>query len=710
MRPYIYFIILLLSFFVIPGKMGAQYNFNVKQSFGETDHEIVFSTYNSDGSYILTAGSDSSIIIWNADRRTIYRTLTGLKGRPNVAVFSADNKYVFSGGRDNKVSMWDIANIPPKIIKTFEGYSGPVKSMDISPYGKYLATGSSNGIIKIWDLSSTNLVYDLKGHNKSKDVNTVTFSRDGKILASGGADGKIILWNVENGIMTGSQPGQKNGIHQIIFSPDGKLLASCGFDSEIIIYQLPGLTGKVILKGHKDWVQTIDFSPDSKSLISGGRDEYIILWDVATGNILHKSDKQGNVVLFLDFSPVRPDFISVYYKSENLDVWGLSGFDEVQWKNPAGIMKETLVANKIMPDNQQKTVQEQPVKNISPVADRSRNNPVIEIFSPVPVQGKIVHDKNSVLLIGRVSDSVGVNAFLINKNVIKLSEGGIFQINLPLAKGENLLDIVAINNKGKMNEQKLVINCTAENALEPGMEMTEIAKARYYALLIGVNEYQDPEINDLSNPIKDAESLYNILLSKYTFEKENVKFLKNPTQSEIMGTFDELSRVLTSNDNLLIFYAGHGKWDEKGKVGFWFPSDASKTNSVNWFRNSTLRDYLGSIGTKHTLLIADACFSGAIFKSRTAFTDAPQGIEKLYELPSRKAMTSGILQEVPDESVFMKYLLKRLDENEEKFLPSEVLFSSFKSAVMNNSPNIPQYGIIQNVGDEGGGDFIFIKR
>jgi hypothetical protein len=36
--------------------------------------------------------------------------------------------------------------------------------------------------------------------------------------------------------------------------------------------------------------------------------------------------------------------------------------------------------------------------------------------------------------------------------------------------------------------------------------------------------------------------------------------------------------------------------------------------------------------------------------------------------------------------------------------------SNFKTkAVINNSENIPQFGTIQNVGDEGG-DFIFIKR
>ncbi|HAW52177.1 MAG TPA: hypothetical protein DCX54_07610, partial [Flavobacteriales bacterium] len=213
---------------------------------------------------------------------------------------------------------------------------------------------------------------------------------------------------------------------------------------------------------------------------------------------------------------------------------------------------------------------------------------------------------------------------------------------------------------------------------------------KYYALIIGNNTYQDPNLMDLDQPIEDASKLYEVLVRSYTFEKDNVIFLKNATRKDIIRECDFLSRTLTSNDNLLIFYAGHGYWDEKGNVGYWFPADASRNSTVNWFRNSTLRDFIGSIQTKHTLLIADACFSGQIFKSRAAFTEAPSGIEKLYELPSRKAMTSGTRQEVPDESVFIKYLVRRLEENEEPYLTSELLFSSFKEAVMNNSPNIPQ--------------------
>ena len=125
--------------------------------------------------------------------------------------------------------------------------------------------------------------------------------------------------------------------------------------------------------------------------------------------------------------------------------------------------------------------------------------------------------------------------------------------------------------------------------------------------------------------------------------------------------------------------------------------------------NSALVDYLKEVNSKHTLLITDACFGGAIFKTRSAFSDAPKAIEMLYELKSRKAMTSGTLTEVPDESVFIKYLVEMLERNDEKYINSEQLFSSFRTAVINNSDALPQFGEIRYVGDEGG-DFIFIKK
>jgi len=238
----------------------------------------------------------------------------------------------------------------------------------------------------------------------------------------------------------------------------------------------------------------------------------------------------------------------------------------------------------------------------------------------------------------------------------------------------------------------------------------ENSKGRHnYALLIAVEEYKDPAIVSLSEPLKDAKQLKEILIGHYTFDSVDVTMLVNPTFEEINVAFDELSHQITPTDNLLIFYAGHGYFDDKTNIGYWLPSDAQEKNRARWFRNSALVENIGAINSKHTLLIADACFSGGIFKTRSALNNASVDIANQMKRASRKAMTSGSLTTVPDKSVFMRYLLKTLKENENKYLASEDLFETIRTAMRNNAGTKPLYGEIQNVGDEGG-DFVLIKR
>lgn len=236
-------------------------------------------------------------------------------------------------------------------------------------------------------------------------------------------------------------------------------------------------------------------------------------------------------------------------------------------------------------------------------------------------------------------------------------------------------------------------------------------EGQYFALIIGVQEYPDKGINPLNNPIKDAKSVYDMLTSRYTFSAQNTQLLSNPTKKQITSALEKYTTQLNKNDRLLIFYAGHGYWDEGFRQGYWFANDARKNDRDSWFPNSTLRGYIRAIPAKHTLLITDACFSGSIFKTRDAFSKATKAIKELERYPSRQAMTSGAMTTVPDESVFVKYFLQRLKENTKTHLAAFELFSSFRVAVMNNSPadQLPQFGVVKEADDEGG-DFIFVKK
>lgn len=239
-----------------------------------------------------------------------------------------------------------------------------------------------------------------------------------------------------------------------------------------------------------------------------------------------------------------------------------------------------------------------------------------------------------------------------------------------------------------------------------GPDSASLAASRYHALLIGVQDYSDPGMGRLQAPVRDAERLRDVLTRRYRFNPSDVTVLRNPTREGILGELTRLSDALGPNDNLLIFYAGHGHWDQGSHQSYWLPKDARPANTALWVSNSDVEGTLRRMKARHVLVIADACYAGALLLREVQPDPA---MSRLYELPSRKAMTSGSKETVPDESRFLDYLIQRLDANRARYLPADELFSSFRTAVMNNSPVQPQFGTIANVGDEGG-EFLFPLR
>ena len=331
-------------------------------------------------------------------------------------------------------------------------------------------------------------------------------------------------------------------------------------------------------------------------------------------------------------------------------------------------------------------------------------------------QDGITVTESTLLVKGTASDESGLYEILVNGQDATVKQNNIFEAIVALKMGRNDVVIRAMDIHKNSVERRFVVyrkDSAGQKVSSDTEELDLVFDAprapRFYALIVGVNEYPDPGITSLDNPVRDAAKLAKVLVDKYTFDARDVIFLRNPSRGQLIDELDKLTRRVTKNDNLLIFFAGHGFYDTETEFGYWLPSDASASSTGNWLANSQLRDYIAAIKSKHTLLIADACFGGSIFKTRKAFADASDELNKVYERKSRKALTSGALTEVPDESVFIKYLVQRLDDNTLGYLSAEELFSSFKTAVMNLSPIAPQYGDIKGTGDEGG-DFIFVRK
>jgi cupin superfamily acireductone dioxygenase involved in methionine salvage len=334
--------------------------------------------------------------------------------------------------------------------------------------------------------------------------------------------------------------------------------------------------------------------------------------------------------------------------------------------------------------------------------------PQITIIEPSVTRGiKIVSKKDVIHIQGMAQDESGVREVYINGGPVTLDEKNHFTTDLALTMGDNTLIIKAFDKKSNLTIDTFYISRRNDEVISAG---------KYFAFIIGIDKYKG-SWPSLTNAVHDAKSMEDELKKEYGFTDVISLYNEDATRANIISKFEDLTTKVSKDDNLLIFYSGHGDFKQQYNKGYWVPVDATSNSTVSFISNSDIQTYINGINSKHILLIADACFTGDIFRGQSSelpFEKSDRYIEEAYSKPSRFAMTSGNIQPVADggkdnHSVFTYYLLKYLKEMDSKYFSARELFNNIERPVINNSEQEPQYKPLKNAGDEGG-QFIFIRK
>jgi len=178
--------------------------------------------------------------------------------------------------------------------------------------------------------------------------------------------------------------------------------------------------------------------------------------------------------------------------------------------------------------------------------------------------------------VGKAHDPSGVYEVMVNGIEASISADGLFTADAFLAVGENQITITATDTRQNTGTETFLIERSGGQVAQNIPDFNKLSKDNnyglvgdYYALIIGINDYDDDAITDLDQPMSDAQKLYNVLTTKYRFDPRNVKLLKNAGFEQMIDAFDGMRRSVGPADNLLVFYAGHGYWDEERELGYW---------------------------------------------------------------------------------------------------------------------------------------------
>lgn len=358
----------------------------------------------------------------------------------------------------------------------------------------------------------------------------------------------------------------------------------------------------------------------------------------------------------------------------------------------------------------------------------------LEILDPtfVATRGRntaVVRGPGKSKLVGRVSAPKAIKSITVNGQPATVSANGSFSAEIDVVAGGTPVKVAAVDLKGAQAQLDFTMVPQAGGsaaaaaggpARTAGGTPGGVKFGKYYAVVIGNNSYRDTAgYPTLKSANGDATAVSNVLRDRYGYQ---TTLLLDAGRLEMLSALNDMREKLKPEDNLLVYYAGHGEL--AGPQGYWIPVDASAGNSKTWISNAQISDILNTIQAKHVLVVADSCYSGAMTRASAPSFDAGSmpadkwnaWVKAMNNGRSRTALTSGGVQPVPDvgsgnHSYFARAFLNVLRDNN-KLIEAQRVFrevSTNLALVDSPMPQVPQYAPIRFAGHESG-EYFFLPK
>ncbi len=330
---------------------------------------------------------------------------------------------------------------------------------------------------------------------------------------------------------------------------------------------------------------------------------------------------------------------------------------------------------------------------------------------------KVVKRTKETKVSGTASDSSGISSVYVNNTRASLDSDGRFEAWVSLVMGDNQVRVVAKDSHNNETVKTVSITRKPKSGPKPPSPVIYAGGGgAYHALVIGINNYK--HLDRLRTAEADAQKVSRLLSNKFGFK---VVTLTNEraTRDSIISEFNKLRQSLNKEDNLLIYYAGHGYFDEDTATAYWLPVDAQLDNDVKWIIADTITTNIKRMAAGHVLVVADSCYSGTLTRSSKinlqTGSKRAKYIEKMQGKRARVLIASGGNEPVVDaggggHSVFARAFVDALEEfDEDVFTSEELLVGHIKETVAGSVEQTPEFSVIRNSGHQGG-DFIFRRK
>jgi pre-mRNA-processing factor 19 len=196
--------------------------------------EVVSLSLHPTGDFIASASLNGSWAFSDlSSQRTLVSVPSPIQESVHAASFHPDGLIYSTGTSTAKVRVWDMKTL--NNVATFDGHTGPVRSIAFSENGFYMASAGDDHTVRLWDLRKLKSFQTIS--LPDSELASVAFDYSGKYLAIGGSDVRVYGFAgkvVEPLVTLADHSAPVTGV---LFGQHAHLLASTSLDRTIKFFQ-----------------------------------------------------------------------------------------------------------------------------------------------------------------------------------------------------------------------------------------------------------------------------------------------------------------------------------------------------------------------------------------------------------------------------------------------------------------------------------------
>ena len=190
-------------------------------------------------------------------------------------------------------------------------------------------------------------------------------------------------------------------------------------------------------------------------------------------------------------------------------------------------------------------------------------------------------------------------------------KGSMFRPSFRVARVAAVVGcFLALTAQAQTDERGLRVKPGEKVGALPGSE-------KRWALIIGIDAYEDPQINRLEAASNDAKELGAVLVSHGGFRRDQVIILASdgpprnrPSRGNILRRLSNLHGTVAADGLLVVAFAGHGI--ERGGRAYLLPGDAQMSENLALLEETAInvevvKNWIRNTGVGQVLMIIDAC-------------------------------------------------------------------------------------------------------